>query len=312
MPLRLLPSRLLPLRQTHLAYLAMLGAVIIFGANFALSRHGILNGLTPNDMLLLRFLVAGVVLLPLVLRAGIRDAAGIGWGRGLLLTVMSGLPMSTCMMVGLKYAPAAHGATIAPGTVTTIGILGSWLMFGARPTRAIFIGIGTVLAGLALIGISGTTSPLPHTSFGDLCFLGVGLFWGGYPLLLQRWKIDGLRAVALLSVLSAILVVPFYFVMGGGTITTAPLGTILLHGFNQGILNVLVGLWLWGYAVRHVGAASAGRFPPLIPVIGTLCAIPLLGEWPVPLQWAGVVLIVAGLFITTLRRTPAAPKPTLP
>jgi len=289
-------------RNTHLAYLAMIGAVLIFGANFAISRHGLQNGLTPNDMLLLRFLVAGIVLLPLVLKAGLKDACGIGWGRGLVLTVMSGLPMSTFMMVGLKYAPAAHGATIAPGTVTTIGALGGWLLFGAKPTRALAIGIAIVLCGLALIGFSGTKSPLPHTTFGDLCFLGVGLFWGGYPLLLQLWKIDGLLAVALLSVLSAVLVIPVYFLTGGGTIATAPLSAILIHGINQGILNVVIGLWLWAYAVKTVGVSSAGRFPPLIPVIGTICAIPLLGEWPVPLQWAGVGLICTGLFITTLRK----------
>lgn len=290
--------------DVKLAYLAMLGAVLIFGANFAISRHGLQNGLTPNDMLLLRFLVAGAVLLPLVLKAGLKDACGIGWGRGLVLTVMSGLPMSTFMMVGLKYAPAAHGATIAPGTVTTIGVLGGWLLFGARPTRARAIGICVVLFGLALIGFSGAQSSQPYTTFGDLCFLGVGLFWGGYPLLLQLWKIDGLIAVAFLSVVSAVLVIPVYFLTGGGTIMSASFGTIALHGINQGILNVLMGLWLWAYAVKVVGVASAGRFPPLIPVIGTLCAIPLLGEWPVPLQWVGVSLICGGLFITTLK----APK----
>lgn len=282
----------------------MMGAVLIFGANFAISRHGIQNGMAPNDMLLVRFLVAGVVLLPLVLKAGLRDACGIGWGRGIILTIMSGLPMSTFMMVGLKYAPAAHGATLAPGTVTTIGVLGGWLLFGARPTRARAIGIGVVLCGLGLIGFSGTQSPLPHTTFGDLCFLGVGLFWGGYPLLLQLWKIDGLIAVAFLSVVSAVLVVPVYFLTGGGNIMQVPFATVALHAINQGILNVVMGLWLWAYAVKVVGVASAGRFPPLIPVIGTLCAIPLLGEWPVPLQWAGVAMICGGLFITTLK----APK----
>ncbi len=288
-------------REARLAYAAMTGAVLIFGANFALSRHGMQHGLTPNDMLLLRFVVAGVLLAPLVLRAGLKDAAGIGWGRALLLTVMSGLPMSGFMMVGLKYAPAAHGATIAPGTITTIGALGGWLLFGNRPTRPLAIGIGVVLLGLGLIGFSGTQSKLPHVTFGDLCFLGVGLLWGGYPLLLQLWRLDGLKAAAVLSVISALLVVPVYFLTGGGTLTTAAPGVILLHGINQGVLNVALGLWLWAYGTKVLGVTSAGRFPSLVPVIGTLCAIPLLGEWPLPLQWAGVALIGTGLFITTLR-----------
>jgi drug/metabolite transporter (DMT)-like permease len=70
---------------------------------------------------------------------------------------------------------------------------------------------------------------------------------------------------------------------------------VAFHGINQGLINVILGLWLWGYAVRVLGAAQAQRFPPLIPVAGTLLAIPILGEWPPPLQALGVVLIVAGL-----------------
>ena len=72
---------------------------------------------------------------------------------------------------------------------------------------------------------------------------------------------------------------------------------IVFHGVNQGVLNMVLGLWLWGYAVKLVGAPATGRFPPFIPVIGTVSAIPLLGEWPGPIQWLGVALIVGGLAI---------------
>ncbi len=36
-------------------------------------------------------------------------------------------------------------------------------------------------------------------------------------------------------------------------------------------------------------------YPPLIPVVGALMAIPILGEVPGPIQATGVVLIVGGL-----------------
>jgi drug/metabolite transporter (DMT)-like permease len=50
--------------------------------------------------------------------------------------------------------------------------------------------------------------------------------------------------------------------------------------------------------VRVLGVALAQRFPPLIPVIGTLLSIPILGEWPGPLQSLGVAAIVIGLLLT--------------
>ncbi len=284
------------------AVLAMLGAVVIYGTNFAISRHGIQSGLTSMDMTLLRFAVAGTLLLPLFIKAGVADCAGIGWGRGLVLTLMSGLPMTLLMMVGLSLAPAAHGASIAPGTVTVIGAVGGLLMFGVRPGGAVIAGIGVVLSGLVCIGIAGGTSGSWSVVLGDLCFLGVGLVWGGYPLLLQLWKVDALRAAAAMSVISMAFVWPLYAAVGGGNILNMPLATVVLHAVNQGVFNMIVGLWLWGFAVTTLGAAQAGRFPPLIPVIGTLTAIPLLGEWPKPLQIMGVGLIVTGLLITAFRR----------
>ena len=78
--------------------------------------------------------------------------------------------------------------------------------------------------------------------------------------------------------------------MAGG----APLLTrviLALHGFNQGVLNVIVGLWVWGWAAHVLGPSVVGRFPPLIPVTGTLLATPVLGEIPSSLQLAGIVLI---------------------
>ncbi|MFO4986945.1 hypothetical protein RCK87_24670, partial [Salmonella enterica subsp. enterica serovar 1,4,[5],12:i:-] len=127
------------------------------------------------------------------------DCAGLGWKRGLILAVMSGFPMSFLLMTGLTFAPAAHGAVIGPGTVTVIGIVGSVVLFGALLTRQLVLGVIAVLVGLACLGIAGTTHSNPSIVFGDLCFLGVGLVWGGYPLLIQLWRVNALKATAVVS-----------------------------------------------------------------------------------------------------------------
>ncbi|KAF0231233.1 MAG: hypothetical protein FD175_1102 [Beijerinckiaceae bacterium] len=290
------------LSERHLAFLAMLGAATIYGTNFSLSRYGILGGLTPNDMTALRFAVSGSILLPLFLRAGIRDCAGIGWGRALVLTTMSGLPMTLLMMQGLAWSPAAHGAAIGPGTVTVIGAIGGFFLFGIKPPRMVVLGIVVVVAGLALIGLAASTSGARNIILGDLCFLAVGLIWGGFPLLQQLWKVDPLKATAVLSVLSAAMFMPYYLSTDLRHLADIPWQTIAFHAINLGVLNAIVGLWLWGWAVAKIGAVVSGRFPPLIPVIGALSAIPLLGEWPGAMQWAGIGLIVGGLLITTLNR----------
>jgi drug/metabolite transporter (DMT)-like permease len=294
----------IPLRT--FAMLGMCLCMLIYGSNFVISRHAVLNGLTPHDMLALRFTVAGLLLLPVFgLFSGWKDCAGLGWGRGVVLAIMSGLPMSYLMMMGLSMAPAAHGASIGPGTVTVIGVVGAVLWFGAKLTPQLVAGVAIVLAGLAALAFAGTKSDLPYVLWGDLCFLGVGLVWGGYPLLIQKWKVDGLKATAVVSVLSMVYL-PYYLAVHANGFDSVSWWIVAAHAFNQGVLNVFVGLWIWGWAARVLGASIVGRFPPSIPVIGTLLGIPILGEWPGPLQWVGVAMIVGGLLLAAYRKPETA------
>ena len=310
------PSSISP-AQRRLGVLAMLIAVLIYGGNFAFSRHATLNGLTPHDLAALRFGTAGLLMLPLFLRQGFATCAGIGWGRGILIAAMSGVPMVLLMNTGLSLAPAAHAAAIQPGMVTLIGVVGSVVLFRIIPSPVAFIGIAVVLGGLACIGVAGTLSGSANVVLGDLCFVAAGSLWGLYPLLLQRWRLGAMTATAVVAVLS-LAYLPIYAGLLDPRLLAADPWLVAFHAVNQGVLNVILGLWLWGTAVRVLGAAEAQRFPPLIPVAGTLLAVPIVGEWPGPLQAAGVCLIVSGLGLAAFgdrllrrvpRATPAATRP---
>ena len=289
-------------RLRRLAVLAMLGSVGIYGVNFVVSRHAMLNGFTPYDLAALRFGFAGLVLLPIFMRAGgFANCAGLGWGKGLALTVMSGVPMSLLQMVALSLTPAAHGATIGPGTVACISVVFGAMIFGAKVSPRAIAGLAVVLVGLSCFALGASAAPSRDMVIGDIMFLLMALLWGGYPIALQYWRVDALLATTVLCVLS-LAYLPIYWAFLPSSMSGIPLWIILAHAFNQAVLNMIVGLWLWGWAARTIGASDAGRFPPLIPVIGTLSAIPILGEWPGPYQAAAVVLIVAGLAIMTWRR----------
>ena len=77
------------------------GCVLALGASvsFASARAGVLAGLTPGDLILMRFGVASVVLLPFWVHWGLPTLAGIGWRRGLILTALGG-PAFALMQMG--------------------------------------------------------------------------------------------------------------------------------------------------------------------------------------------------------------------
>jgi drug/metabolite transporter (DMT)-like permease len=207
--------------------------------------------------------------------------------------------MTLLMNTGLSLAPASHGASITPGTVTVVGVVLSALMNRVKPAPQTYAGVAFVLAGLACIGVAGSRHVSGTAPVGDLLFLCCGLIWGSYPFLIQRWAVPPMVSTAVVAVLS-LAYLPVYLAFSESHIGAVPLGLVAFHAFNQGILNVIVGLWLWGSAVAAVGAPVAQRFPPLIPVVGTMIGIPLLGEWPAPLQALGVATIVGGLLLTVL------------
>ena len=138
------------------------------------------------------------------------------------------------------------------------------VLFGVKPSRPIVIGIGVVLAGLAAIGVAGSRTGGPSILVGDLLFLATGLLWGFYPLLLQKWNVGAMTSTAIVSVLSLVYI-PVYALFLTPRILAVDPWVVLFHGINQGLLNVILGLWLWGHAVRVLGAATAAALPAADP-----------------------------------------------
>lgn len=130
------------------------GATMALGASlsFASARAGILGGLLAVDMIFARFIVAGLIMLPLLIRFGIRDLAGLGWRRALVLTLLGGAPFALLQTGGYGFAPLAHGAVSAPSTVTMVSTIGAALFLRERLSREHLAGGAIVLGGIALVG----------------------------------------------------------------------------------------------------------------------------------------------------------------
>lgn len=294
-----------PTSQTRLiAFAALIFAAVIYGGQFPLSRLAVTTDLTVWDVTALRYLTAGILLLPLFVWFGWRDCCGIGWRRGLVLTLAGGVPMMAFLTSGLAFAPAGHGAAIQPGWATVMTFVFAWMLGVSKPRPLIFAGLAMAGLGLFLIAWSGSARVGPQAVTGYLLFLCGGTLWATFSTLAQRWKVDAIRGVTVIAVLS-LAFAPVYFGFLSPRLFTAPAGVVAFHAFNQGVLNMIVGMTIWAWGIRLIGATAANRFGPLIPVFGTLLAIPVLHEVPTLIQIVGVVAVVGGLLITSI---PARPR----
>lgn len=265
--------------------------------SFAASRAGILHGLTPGDLILMRFGVAGVVLFPLLLRWGLPTLAGIGWRRGLVLTALAGPAFAFLQMGGYAFAPLAHGAVIHPASVTIVGTGIAAALLNERLGRAHFIGGAMVIAGIVLISWQGLrVSAGTHSWIGDLMFFGSGVLWAGFSVLIRHWRLHAVRAIAVVSFLSLLIIVPGYLGWYGlEHLRARPPVPMAVQALIQGLMQGVLALTAYGQAVRILGVSRAVLFPAMVPAVSVVIGIPIVGEVPNTVQIAGLILVTAGL-----------------
>src|SRR5262249_19064945 len=99
-----------------------IGAALFWAAGFAAARHGIAAGLSPADIILHRFVWAGLIFLPLLAREGLGDLGGVGWPKALLLTLAGGPTFAFFSYAGFLFVPLAHGGVIQPSCAALGGL----------------------------------------------------------------------------------------------------------------------------------------------------------------------------------------------
>jgi drug/metabolite transporter (DMT)-like permease len=200
---------------------------------------------------------------------------------------------------GYAFAPLAHGAVIAPATVTIVSTLGAALFLRERLSRNHLVGGAIVLGAMLLLGWDG----LIHASggdawLGDLLFVGSSLLWAGFTLLVRHWRLSALKATAVVAVLSSALIVPLYLTLSGvGHLSSLPAGALALQGLVQGGLQGALTMFAYGQAVLLLGVSRAVLFPATVPALSVVIGIPIVGEFPTAGQIAGLLLATLGLLV---------------
>ena len=271
-----------------------ISASLFWAAGFAGTRHGLDVGFTPADLLIHRYVWAGIVFLPIVVKAGLRDLNGIGWGRGMLLTLLGGPGFAFISYAGFLLVPLGHGGVIQPACATLGGLLLATLLVRERLRSRRLIGALTIVCGVLVIGAESFTAIGSHGIAGDLVFVLTGLMFAGFGTLLRLWRIAAIRATAVISVLS-LAAVPIHWSLGGFDRMLA-LGwrENLLQAVLQGVLAGPAALYLFIISVQMLGVARAAVFPSLVPAFVLLVGWVALGLAPTLLQLAGLVIVLFG------------------
>src|SRR5881227_3841982 len=172
------------------------GAALFWAAGFVAARHGIAVGFSPADIVLHRFVWAGLVFLPFVAWQGFGDLGGVGWMKAVALTLLGGPPFAFLSYAGFLFVPLAHGGVIQPSCAALGGLALASLVLKEKLPIGRALGAAVIVAGLAVIGADALATIGTHGLVGDLAFVSAGLMFALFATLLRRWRVAPMRAVA--------------------------------------------------------------------------------------------------------------------
>ncbi len=289
-----------PTLSPKLAYAALATAGALWGTSFMFGKIA-LQDMGPAYLVLYRFILASVVLIPFVPRDRPRISR-----RDVGLLVLGAFLMGPIMFLlqfeGLDRTTASSAALIV-GTIPPMMAIGGFLVDGERPMRLAWIAIGLSAIGVGLlVGGPGTG----RTVVGDgLVFISMvaSVAW---TLLTRRLahRIGVLTTTAFLFGTGTLFLLPFAVALEG-----APPFLLSADGYIAivalGVICTAVTFWLWNWGFQRTEAARAGVFVNLEPLVGSVLGVTLLGEHLGPFALMGGTLVVGAALMISFGRSNA-------
>lgn len=259
-----------------------------------------------------RYLVAAPIFLLIVAlierRPGLARAL-VDWRIWVLGAIGVGL-FGPLLLVGIAWShpiTAAVLAAMAPALNAAV----AWLGFGEPLERSALPAMGLAVAGglIATYDPAGAEGPFALRG-GEILVIAGTICWAWYSLAAQRWlpgwsqlRVAG-TTIATGSVCSALI-----YCLAAATGLAPFLPAMPLSAVDAGLFAwmtigpVIIGFFLWHYAVRRMGFVVASLFLNLVPVVAVLLTT-LQGVYPTAMQLAGGTLVLAGVLHSQLRRLP--------
>jgi drug/metabolite transporter (DMT)-like permease len=302
-------------------YWAAAVAVVIWASYPVATRAGVTGHFAAEELVALRFGVGALLFLPYLL-FHFRTIGRSAWLQGVPLTLFQGAGMGALVICGLQFAPANHAAALGPGVSPAWVALLGFLLFAKRPSGRIVVGATLCLAGVVTLGLWSASGHDATVLTGDAMFLAASALGALYVLQLRNWGVGAIQGAAIVSLYSALVVVPWLLWSTPQALRQIGPSELLWQVLWQGVLIGCVALVALNHAISRLGAERSAAVVALVPVISAILALLFLGEVPSTAEIAAFAAISAGVSVgavprkssTTpgVRQLPAQPRSAPP
>jgi drug/metabolite transporter (DMT)-like permease len=283
------------------ALLALLAGATFIALSPIFVREALATGVGPTAAAFWRVALAVPVLWTVY---GLRRRQSVGRGMPrnsdkLFLLLAAGLAFAGDLAFWHKSVQltSVANATLLANLASIFVTLAAWIFLRQRPTPTFLAGLAAALLGVAL---------LVHTSLafsstglvGDALGVVTAMFYAGYLLGVKALRDRGeatLHLMAVTTTITALLLFPVAVATGEPMVPLTAAGWWILIGLA--FVSHAAGQSLIAYALAHLPAAFSSVSLLFQPVMAAGFAWLLLAEPLAPLQIAGGVVVLVGIYL---------------
>jgi len=200
-------------------------------------------------------------------------------------------------------------AAVLTFTMPTMSAVLSWLVLGERLDRRSLVALALGLAGVAVLAwpvIIATMATSDPRALRGLAFPLLAAFgWAAGTVYLKRWPIAGDRLV----ITAWQLLIGAACGLAGALLTgepppALPLSTRVVAALFMHIVpGTALAYWLWFILSERVSATVSSMTTLMVPVVGVLSAMVLVGDRPSTADWCGFALVLGAAAMIVLGPT---------
>ncbi|MGF6414866.1 DMT family transporter [Paraburkholderia sp. MM5482-R1] len=270
----------------------LLTAMLLVGGNVGIGKT-VINFIPVPIFATLRFVVAAIVLGPLIRPSKIRQIVFSDW-LNLFLQALFGTFLFTILMLnGLRHTSAVAAGVMTSAIPAVVAIF-AWILLGERLGIRAIVSVLLAVSGIVVVNLSRSgdaSGSGRETLVGNLFVFGAVCCEALYVIYSRRTS-RNLRPIDVCIYTHAI-----------GLLLMLPIGGVAFASFDFGdvpakiwVLSVWYGLaasvfafWLWMRGIQHVAGNVAGVFTAMVPVAASFYGIVFNKE---PFRVADAVALV--------------------
>lgn len=280
--------------------ISIIFVMLIWGSSFTVTKI-VVTEVPPVIFAVIRNIIGCLALLPFYLIQRTKVKQPLPYGKLVLMGLAGTTFYYFVFNTGMKYVSASTGALIE-GLVPVAIAVPAALILKEHLRKTTIAGIVLSVTGVILVGFVGNASKSSNALLGSTLVVCAVCLWSVYTLLSRSLKDADTVLVTTVST----------FI---GTALSAPVGIyeVVQHGMPEiplkawlgmtylGIFASAVAYFLYNRALESLPASQVGNFLNLNPVIGTTIAFIFLKETFTGWQFAGSVLVLAGIWLSSMQ-----------